>query len=128
MRDRLWFFAKNMIQLRICLLTFRSRSRRRYCIEILLLTLTMLTILSIRRQTIYRQLFTLRVGMKISVIVFSRKFLENFFRFSRKRVRKVMKITKVSAKTFAVNYAGSENAVKHPNSEDEGMLWTNRSG
>jgi hypothetical protein len=66
-----------------------------------------------------------RVETKIFVFVFSRKFRKKYFvvTFREKSLRKVTKITKVFANTFAKtkifvkNDAGSENATKYPNSK-----------
>jgi hypothetical protein len=55
-----------------------------------------------------------RVETKFVVFVFSQKFV---FAFHEKILQKVMKTAKVFTKTFAKNDAGSENAVKHPNSK-----------
>jgi hypothetical protein len=55
----------------------------------------------------------IRVEVKIFVSEFLQKSRENFFfAFCEKSLQKVMQITKV----FAKNGAGSENAVKNPNS------------
>jgi hypothetical protein len=53
---------------------------------------------------------TFRVETKIFVFVFSRKFCENLFSlFAKKSLRKVTKITKIFAKTFAKNENVWEN-------------------
>jgi hypothetical protein len=71
-----------------------------------------------------------RVETKIFVFVFSRKVREQIFRFSRKKLPKSYENNESFRvnKNFAKNGAGSEKAVRNPNSKRQMKFRTNRSG